>query len=333
MSQLNERGARSERGSALWGTGGRGGDRSSVLWGKGGRGMLVAAIMAVALSAPLAATAGPGKGKSPVPAPVVAPAPSTDPAPPDASDGRHTKTWVDQSLLNKANSSPNGKIDVIITSSAGTAGADRAFKWLSRIAAKGESVGGEQNLNLVGGITASLPARLVAKLQSVPGLIVTPNAPVRLSGSVSGLSSTQLWPYVSGNAYLWPGDTSTYSGKIPAIAVVDSGIQNRSDFGNRVIASVNLSTLPGNTAADTGTTDQAGHGTFVAGIAAGAAPDLAGASPGAPLVSVKVMNSNGQALTSDVIAACQWILANKDAVQHPRRELLAALELRHELVP
>jgi len=42
MSQLNERGANSERNSALWGTGGRGGDRSSVLWGKGGRGMLVA---------------------------------------------------------------------------------------------------------------------------------------------------------------------------------------------------------------------------------------------------------------------------------------------------
>jgi serine protease AprX len=57
--------------------------------------------------------------------------------------------------------------------------------------------------------------------------------------------------------------------------------------------------------------DQAGHGTFVAGIAAGAAPNLAGASPGAPLVSIKVMNQNGEALTSDVINACQWILDHK----------------------
>ena len=57
--------------------------------------------------------------------------------------------------------------------------------------------------------------------------------------------------------------------------------------------------------------DQRGHGTFVAGIAAGAASDLAGAAPTAPLVSIKVIDANGQAKTSDIITACQWILDNK----------------------
>ena len=57
MSQLNERGAISERNSALWGTGGRGGDRSSVLWGKGGPGVVVACMFAFVLAAPLAALA------------------------------------------------------------------------------------------------------------------------------------------------------------------------------------------------------------------------------------------------------------------------------------
>ena len=61
MSQNTERGARSERGSALWGTGSRGGDRSSVLWGKGGRGILVTSVAAVALAAPMAAMASPAK--------------------------------------------------------------------------------------------------------------------------------------------------------------------------------------------------------------------------------------------------------------------------------
>ena len=75
---------------------------------------------------------------------------------------------------------------------------------------------------------------------------------------------------------------------------------------------MNLSTIPGNTASDPGSLDdKRGHGTFVAGIAAGSAPDLAGASPGAPLVSIKVMNDQGMAKTSDVITACQWILDNK----------------------
>src|SRR5438128_1440032 len=54
-----------------------------------------------------------------------------------------------------------------------------------------------------------------------------------------------------------------------------------------------------------------GHGTFVAGIAAGSAPGYAGATPTAPLVSIDVMNDEGMALTSDVIAACDWIVAHK----------------------
>src|SRR5262249_37898965 len=49
-----------------------------------------------------------------------------------------------------------------------------------------------------------------------------------------------------------------------------------------------------------------------AGVAAGSAPDLAGADPVAPLVSIKVMNAQGEAKTSDVIAACQGILDHKD---------------------
>src|SRR6267143_7210943 len=104
MSQLNERGANTERNSALWGTGGRGGDRSSVLWGKGGRGVLVA-TMVVALAAPLAATASKGKPVVP-PAPVVTAPTSTssDPAPPQGgnSNSPDGKTWVAQGLLDKA---------------------------------------------------------------------------------------------------------------------------------------------------------------------------------------------------------------------------------------
>ncbi len=310
MAEPNERGARSERGSALWGTG-KGGDRASVLWGKGGRGFLVAAIAAVALTVSFATTAAAGNGKgnpAPPPAPPAA-SPSTDPAPPDASNGSNRANWVAKDLLDRAKGAPNQLVNVIISASGGSFDADLAAKWLAMIAAKtGDSVGGEQPLNLVNGVTLTLPAKLVTKLQNVPGLTVTPNAPVKLLGS---LSSSQMWPYETGNALAWPGDLSTYAGKDPAIAIVDSGIEHRSAFGNRIVADVNLSTMAGNTAADTGTTDQNGHGTFVAGIAAGADSDLAGAAPGAPLVDVKVMNSQGQALTSDVINACQWILDNK----------------------
>jgi serine protease AprX len=295
---MNERGAKSERSSALWGTGGRGGDRSSVLWGKGGRGMLVA-TMVVALAAPLAATASTGSGGTPT---VTT---STTDVAPDASDGKNKSTWVAPGLLKKASSNPNDPVDVIITSTAGTSGADKAAQWL----AKYDTVKGQKTLGLVGGVAVTIPARLVTKLQSVQGVTVTPDAMVKLSGTTApALASTQLWPYESGNADMWAGDSLLYAGKFPAIAIVDSGVQQRSDFGSRIVASVNLSTLPGNTSLN----DERGHGTFVAGIAAGAAPDLAGAAPGAPIVSIKVMDANGQAKTSDVITAAQWILDNKD---------------------
>ena len=44
------------------------------------------------------------------------------------------------------------------------------------------------------------------------------------------------------------------------------------------------------------------------------------------------MNDQGQAKTSDVITAAQWILDNKAKYNIRRCELLAALELQHELL-
>ena len=47
------------RSSALWGTGNRGGEsRSNALWGKGGRGALTALAAMLAISVPLASSAG-----------------------------------------------------------------------------------------------------------------------------------------------------------------------------------------------------------------------------------------------------------------------------------
>jgi serine protease AprX len=110
----------------------------------------------------------------------------------------------------------------------------------------------------------------------------------------------QLWPTLPASSAKDPGGT-------PTIAFVDSGIQaSRSDFGDRVLADVDLSTLPGNSPGD-----GLGHGTMVAGVAAGSAPGRAGAAPTAGIVSLDVMDDHGMARTSDVIAATQWILRNR----------------------
>jgi serine protease AprX len=281
---------------------------------------MVVATMVVALAAPLAATASPGhgnghndgtgKGKSAVPSLPASPAtPSGNDA--NTSDGN---TWVADALLTKAKTNPDEKVRVIVQSSDGSAKADEAIKWLSKLAANSNQQDDFQgdnqdqsSLDLVGGVALTLSAKWVAKLQQVPGLTVTPDAMVKVSGMAAALKSTQLWPYATGNSQLWLGDQALYSSSTPAIAIIDSGVEQRADFGTRVIASVNLSSLKGNTSLN----DELGHGTFVAGIAAGASPDLTGAAPTAPIVSIKVMDKNGMARTSDVIAACQWILDNK----------------------
>jgi serine protease AprX len=128
---------------------------------------------------------------------------------------------------------------------------------------------------------------------------ITPDARVRLS-ALSGTDSKEKWPYVTG--------VSRFSGAPAAtIAVVDSGIDaSRPEFAGRIVADVNLSTLPGNSPGD-----GRGHGTFVAGIAAGNLPGKDGAAPTANLVSIDVMDDQGMARTSDVIAAADWILAHK----------------------
>src|SRR5207244_7370357 len=94
----------------------------------------------------------------------------------------------------------------------------------------------------------------------------------------------------------------------PTIAIVDSGIDaNRADSatGARVLPQVNLASLTPNSPGD-----GRGHGTFVASIAAGSAPGHAGAAPSARVLPIDVMDDSGKALTSDVIAACAYILQN-----------------------
>ena len=91
--------------------------------------------------------------------------------------------------------------------------------------------------------------------------------------------------------------------KAPTIAIVDSGIERRADFGDRIVADVKLTTLTPNSAGD-----GRGHGTFVAGIAAGSAAGYTGGAPASKIVSLDVMNDAGMAKTSEVIAAADWIL-------------------------
>ena len=259
------------RTNALWGSGS--GKRGNALWGRGGRGIALTALAVVTLALPLAAGA---KGGRP---------------------GVGDPSYVSPGLLEKAAQDPGHKLHLIIQSSAGTSDA--------RANSLGLGAQVRRQLDLIGAVAVDITAGKLAVLAQKPGLTITPDASVHLAGT---MSSNQMWPYESGVAKLW-GTATSPAPQAPTIAIVDSGIDaNRADFGNgsRVVGNVNMASLPNNSPGD-----GRGHGTFVAGIAAGSADGYAGAAPNAGILSIDVMDDSGTARTSDVIAACGYILANK----------------------
>jgi serine protease AprX len=276
------------RSSALWGTGNRGGDsRSNALWGKGGRGLVTALVAVLVVAAPLAAGARKSEGRNAQPAPT---------------------TYVDHILMAKAEATPNELVKVIIQGKLGkgAAYADDAFHAVQDRSGSRPAEQLKDKYAFVNSVAGTLRAKKVLRLARVPGLTVTFDAPVKLSSTPT---SNHLWTTASGVKPLWGNRPAT--GPMPAIAIVDSGIdKNRADFdmGARVIDDVVLTKLQPNSPGD-----GRGHGTFVAGIAAGSASGQAGAAPQANLISLDVMDDLGMARTSDVIAAAEWIHANRAA--------------------
>ena len=113
-------------------------------------------------------------------------------------------------------------------------------------------------------------------------------------------------------------DTLGYDGSGIGVAIIDSGITSWHDDltglggGQRVTRFVDV--VNGRETAY----DEYGHGTHVAGIIAGNGFDSGGrrtgVAPGASLIVLNVLDSQGQGRISDVIAALDYVVANKDAL-------------------
>jgi serine protease AprX len=103
------------------------------------------------------------------------------------------------------------------------------------------------------------------------------------------------------------------TGKNVTIAIIDTGIYPHPDLtlpNNRIIGFYDV--IQGKN----DPYDDNGHGTHVAGCAAGAGTSSGGKYRGpaceASLVGVKVLDANGQGSVSDIIDGVQWCLQNKD---------------------
>jgi serine protease AprX len=266
--------SRGVRASALWGSGKRGsGSRSNALWGNGKRRTALLATLVLTLVVPLGAAAVPGP--------------------------KDVHAFVAPGLLSSAQTRPADTFSVIVQGKGGNQAAHAVADVL------GLSLKTARTFSSIDGVAVDLTgAQILAVAADKHVSAITADARVRLSALAP--PTTEKWPFVTGVQKYWANGTSP-AAPAATIAIVDSGIDaTRPEFAGRIAASVNLSSLPGNSPGD-----GRGHGTFVAGIAAANMQGKNGAAPGAKIVSLDVMDDQGMARTSDVIAAADWILANK----------------------
>ena len=333
------------RKSALWGSGNRGGEhRSNALWGKGGRGAIVTMVAVLMLS--LGAGSVTGRDAAAVagslPATTVeaglleraqanprerfriivqsaSGAKAAESAFKNVEKQDDEQLESDEKQVEKAEKSANDRASKSKTKAAKEkAKAEREQYRAERDAIRmlQRSAGGEldDRFDFIGGVSLEMSGRRLAKLARIPGLIITEDVPVQLLdggsyGSSYGqmkFSSKQLWAHETGVSALW----YVTPAQMPAIAIVDSGIdETLPDFAGRKLKQVNFVS----SGKPNGSRDGRGHGSFVAGIAAGSGAGYAGVAPNAPLVSLDVMDDSGSGRTSDVIAATEWIFEHHES--------------------
>src|SRR5438128_526046 len=228
---------------------------------------------------------------------------------------------VPSSLIEQATANPNQIFHVIVQGTKGNSSQTIAQDVTT------QSGKLKRKFLSISGVAADVSGKDLLKLARHPHVrAITPDAVVQ----TAGYENAEMWRYSADVTPLWgtPAvscatnplthlqldascvpSAAVPAPQAPAVAIVDSGIDASriGDFGSRVVASVNLSSLsPGTNA------DLEGHGTMVAGILAGTSPLYPGVADNAPIVSLRTADANGESVVSDVIAAADWILANKD---------------------
>jgi serine protease AprX len=156
-----------------------------------------------------------------------------------------------------------------------------------------------------GGQVVSVPDTALAALARLPG-VKGVSLDRRVHGTMERTGATV--------GATWVRDTLGLDGTGIGIAVIDSGVANwHDDLGSqrvtRFVDFVNFQPAA---------YDDYGHGTHVAGIIAGNGHDSGGlrrgVAPGATLLVEKVLDASGQGYISNVIAAIDYAIANKDAL-------------------
>lgn len=175
-----------------------------------------------------------------------------------------------------------------------------------------EAAGGQvvTDLEIISGFSALVDEASLDAVATVPGVRhVTLDDEVELAHTGENGSKPAAdthFPQTIGAAQL---HAQGVDGSGVGIAIIDTGVSEVADLSGRVVGGANF------TASSTDA-DEYGHGTFIAGVAAGdgstSGGEHAGVAPGAHVVPVKIAGRNGSTDISNVLAGIQWVVSFKD---------------------
>lgn len=168
-------------------------------------------------------------------------------------------------------------------------------------------------LPLVNSVVALLDGNGIQSLSNQANVVYIsrdrPLSPQFLSNAAPAVNAPAAW-------------ASNYVGSGVGVALIDSGVNYHPDLNLNLLGLLPVSRVVYNQnfGSNSGTGDQYGHGTHIAGLIAGNgysstgfqySKTFKGIAPGASIVNLRVLDSNGSATDSQVIAAIQQAVALK----------------------
>jgi serine protease AprX len=160
------------------------------------------------------------------------------------------------------------------------------------------------HLSIVGGVSATVRAGELGALASEHGVNrVAPSVRMIRTGLTATTPTLATnYPISDDAPRAWDWG---YDGKGVGIAIIDSGVAAGPDFGSRLVQ-VRMQGQGGSL------DDVHGHGTLVAGFAAGSSADgrFKGIAPAANIYALNVSRGGTAVYSSDVITALNWVFEN-----------------------
>lgn len=176
---------------------------------------------------------------------------------------------------------------------------------VDQVSAELESVS-DASVNVVGesstGTTFVVPASVAGQLSDTTGMTIVADTPMRSINEQTpvpswGLDRIDAFDVVLNDSYRYQS-----SGAGSLIYVIDTGVYSgHADLSGRVISGY-TAINDGN-----GTQDCNGHGTHVAGTAAGSSY---GVAKSATIVAIRVLDCSGSGFSSSVVAGINWAVAS-----------------------